>query len=101
MNNTTKQNKNGSASNSGRKHGSFSFVQLTMAQLATMITDPNALIMVGKKYAESKGFTNLVSAPAIKMMVKPAKVKMPKAEESATPAPTSSNVVQEVDLSKE
>jgi len=49
---------------SGRTPGSFSFVKITLADLNAKFADQTTPIVVGRKFAESAGFTGLISNPA-------------------------------------
>ena len=49
---------------SGRTKGSFSFVKITLADLNAKFADTTIPVVVGRKWAESCGFTGLVSNPA-------------------------------------
>ena len=49
---------------SGRTKGSFSFVKITLADLNAKFADTTTPVVVGRKWAESCGFTGLVSNPA-------------------------------------
>lgn len=58
--NTTKVTRKGS----GRTKGSFSFVKITLADLNAKFADQTTPVVVGRKWAESCGFTGLVANPA-------------------------------------
>ena len=49
---------------SGRTKGSFSFVKITLADLNAKFADTTTPVVVGRKWAESCGFTGLVANPA-------------------------------------
>lgn len=49
---------------SGRTKGSFSFVKITLAELNAKFADQSTPIVVGRKWAESCSFQNLISNPA-------------------------------------
>lgn len=49
---------------SGRTKGSFSFVKITLAELNAKFADQSTPMVVGRKWAESCGFTGLTSNPA-------------------------------------
>lgn len=49
---------------SGRTKGSYSFVKLTVQQLLDKFADKTTPVVVGRKWAESCGFTGLVANPA-------------------------------------
>lgn len=52
---------------SGRTPGSFSFVKITLADLNAKFADQSTPIVVGRKFAETAGFTGLVANPAKSM----------------------------------
>ena len=54
---------------SGRTKGSFSFVQIKLSDLTAKFPDQETLVMVGRKWAESKGFVGLTMESAAKMIV--------------------------------
>lgn len=49
---------------SGRTKGSFSFVVITLGDLKKKFSDDTQPIQVGRKWAETQGFTGLVAKPA-------------------------------------
>jgi hypothetical protein len=51
---------------SGRTHGSFSFVKLTIAELRAKFADETTPIVVSRKWAETVGFSGLVAKSASK-----------------------------------
>ena len=53
---------------SGRTKGSFSFVKVTLAELQAKFADPQQPIVIGRKWAEEVGFTNLTASPANQTM---------------------------------
>lgn len=46
---------------SGRTKGSFSFVALTLGDLKAKFADDAQVIVIGRKWAEQCGFTNIVT----------------------------------------
>ncbi len=57
MTNTIKVKRAGA----GRTKGSFSFVNLSMAEMGGKISDPNFKWRVSRKQAEALGFENLIT----------------------------------------
>lgn len=49
---------------SGRTKGSYSFVQIKLADLASKFADTNTQITVGRIWATSVGFSGLTTGPA-------------------------------------
>jgi hypothetical protein len=49
---------------SGRTKGSFSFVKISLQALNNKFADKTTNIVVSRKFAETVGFTGLVSNPA-------------------------------------
>jgi hypothetical protein len=49
---------------SGRTKGSFSFVAIPLSDLMAKFADTTTPIVVSRKFAETVGFTGLVSKPA-------------------------------------
>lgn len=49
---------------SGRTKGSFSFVKVPLKDLVAKFADQTTPIVIGRKWAEQVGFSNLVANPA-------------------------------------
>lgn len=61
---STTANTRATRKGSGRTKGSFSFVKITLADLAGKFADTTTPIMVSRKWAEQVGFTGLTANPA-------------------------------------
>lgn len=72
---------------SGRTKGSFSFVQIKLADLAGKFADTATAITVGRKWAESVGFSGLTTGPATSFVA-------PTVVQSATQPVTETPTVQ-------
>ncbi len=91
MNNTSNKK-----SGSGRKHGSFSFVNIPIKDLCAKFADSNQMVQCGRLWAEGCGFEGLVSAKAADLKVKAQVAKPENAAQivvtdldAATPTPNS------------